>query len=189
MDRPAELRPWQVVGLSGAGFTPGDTVSVSLSDGLSGWTSQPTDQTVATDGSFTGAPIALPSTFSSSITATATDAATGDSASAVVMETMVAPSFTPTITTDQQDYAPGSVVTITGSGWPAGDSLSVFTNDSSGNTWSQTDQVTTDSSGDFTDKVTLPLMFISNYTVTASDASGLSATTTFTDGNATSVSG
>jgi hypothetical protein len=100
------------------------------------------------------------------------------------METFAPPSFTPTITTDKQDYAPGSVVTVTGSGWPADDSLSVFTNDSTGNTWSQTDHVTTDSSGDFTDQVTLPLMFISNYTVTASDGSGLTATTAFTDGTA-----
>jgi hypothetical protein len=102
---------------------------------------------------------------------------------------MLAPSFTPAITTDQADYAPGSVVTITGSGWPAGDSVSVFTNDTSGNTWSQTDHVTTDASGDFIDTVTLPSIFISNYTVTASDASGLTATTAFTDGNLTSVSG
>ncbi len=181
--------PGQVVGLSGANFAPGDTVSVSLSDSLSGWTSPPVDETVAADGSFTGAPLALPSTFSSSITATATDAATGDTASAVVMETIAPPSFTPMITTDKQDYPPGSVVTVTGSGWPADDNLSVFTNDSNGSTWSQTDQVTTDSSGDFTDNVTLPLMFISNYTVTASDGSGLTATTAFTDGNATSVSG
>ncbi len=179
-DQPS-YAPGDVVGLSGAGFAPGDTVSVSLADSLSGWTSQPVDETVATDGSFTGAPITLPSTFSSSITATATDTATGDTASADVMETMPAPGFTPTISTDQQDYAPGSVVTITGSGWPAGDSLSVFTNDSSGNTWSQTDQATTDSSGDFTDKVTLPLMYVSNYSVTASDANGLTATTSFTD--------
>src|SRR4029077_10000818 len=65
----------------------------------------------------------------------------------------------------------------------AGDSVSVFTNDSVGNSWSQTDQVTTDSNGDFTDKVTLPLMFIADYTVTASDGNGLTATTSFTDGN------
>ena len=49
----------------------------------------------------------------------------------------------------------------------------------------QSVEVTTDSSGDFTDKVTLPLMFVSNYTVTATDANGLTATTLFTDGNLT----
>src|SRR6476646_4141432 len=130
-----------VAGLSGAGFVAGDTVTVSMADSLTGWISQSVDETVAADGSFTGAPIALPSTFSSSITATATDAATGDTASAPVMETMPAPGFTPTITTDQQDYAPGSVVTITGSGWPSGDSLSVSTTDAVNNLWSQTDQV------------------------------------------------
>src|SRR4029078_1359749 len=52
--------------------------------------------------------------------------------------------YTPTITTDQQDYAPGSTVTITGSGWPAGDTVPVFTNDSSGNSLEKTDKGTED---------------------------------------------
>ncbi len=72
-------------------------------------------------------------------------------------------------------------MTITGSGWPAGDDVTVFTNDAIGKTWSQTDQVAADNNGDFTDQVTLPNTFISNYTVEASDGSGLTATTTFTD--------
>ena len=187
-DQPS-YAPGDMASISGSGFAAGDTVSVSLSDSLSGWTSQPVDETVASDGTFSGAPLPLPSTFSSSITATATDAATGDTASAPVMETMLAPTLTPTITTDEADYAPGSVVTITGSGWPAGDELSVFTNDAIGNSWSETDHVTTDANGDFTDKVTLPSMFVANYSVNVSDANGLAATTSFTDGNAASVSG
>ena len=34
--------------------------------------------------------------------------------------------------------------------------MTVFTNDASGNSWSQTDTVTADDSGGFTDQVTLP---------------------------------
>ena len=184
-DQPS-YAPGDTVGLSGSGFVPGDTVTVSLADSVSGWTSAPVDEIVASDGSFSGAPIALPSIFSSSVTATATDTTTGDTASAPVMETSPVGIFTPTVTTDQTDYAAGSVVTITGSGWPAGDSLSVATA-AGDNSWLQTDQVTTDASGSFTDQVTLPLMTIANYTVTASDASGLSATTTFTDSIQTST--
>src|SRR3989442_8489866 len=71
-------------------------------------------------------------------------------------DTTMTATYSPTVTTDQQDYSPGSVVTITGAGWPAGDSVTVFTNDTIGNSWSQTDQVTADSSGGFTDQVTLP---------------------------------
>jgi hypothetical protein len=104
-------------------------------------------------------------------------------------DTTTTATYTPTITTDQQDYSPGSTVTITGSGWPAGDSVTVFTNDTIGKTWSKTDQVTADANGGFTDQVTLPNTFISDYDVTASDALGLSATTTFTDAPATQVQG
>jgi hypothetical protein len=179
--------PGGVVDLSGAGFVAGDSITVTLADSLSGSTYATANVTAGSDGSFTDVDLTLPPDFMSSLAATATDSATGDSASTPVTETLAPPSFTPTITTDQQDYAPGSVVTITGSGWPAGDAVSVFTDDSDNNSWSQTDQVTTDASGDFTDRVTLPLMFIANYTVTASDANGLSATTSFTDGNVTAA--
>src|SRR5689334_25343947 len=59
-DQPS-YAPGDTASISGAGFVAGDTVSVSLSDSLSGWTSAPVDETVALDGTFTGAPIALPS--------------------------------------------------------------------------------------------------------------------------------
>ncbi|HEY6891225.1 MAG TPA: YDG domain-containing protein, partial [Solirubrobacter sp.] len=174
--------PGGVVALSGAGFAAGGTVTVTLSDSLTGMTYGSAAAVVSSDGSFAEASVVLPASFMSTLVATATDAS-GDTASAPVTETLSPPTFTPTISTDQQDYAPGSVVTITGSGWPAGDSVSVFTDDSDNNTWSNTDQVTADSSGDFTDKVTLPQMFVANYKVAASDASGLTTTTTFTDSN------
>ena len=177
--------PGGVVDLSGAGFAAGDMVSVTLADSLTGATYGSSAALVSSDGSFTGALLALPSSFMSSLTATATDSATGDTASTPVAETPSLPTFTPTVTTDQQDYAPGSVVTISGSGWPAGDSVSVVTDDSDNHSWSQTDQVTTDASGEFTDQVTLPQMFVANYSVTASDAMGLTATTAFSDGNVT----
>ena len=173
--------PGGVVDLSGSGFAGGDAVTVTVADSLTGTTIASAGVTVASDGTFNGVDVSLPSDFYSSLTATATDAANGDTASITIAETLAPPSFTPTITTDQLDYAPGSVVTIRGSGWPADDSVSVYTDDSAGSTWSETDQVTTDSNGDFTDKVTLPLMFIANYSVTATDTAGLTATTTFTD--------
>jgi hypothetical protein len=177
--------PGGVVGLSGTGFVAGDTVTVTLADSLAGTTYGSAAVTVASDGSFSGVSLGLPFSFMSSLAATATDSATGDTANTPIAETMGLPTFTPSITTDQQDYAPGSVVTITGSGWPAGDTVSVFTDDSDNNSWSQTDQVTADASGEFTDQVTLPLMYVANYSIRASDAHGLSAATAFTDGNLT----
>jgi hypothetical protein len=72
-------------------------------------------------------------------------------------------------------------VTISSSGWPANDTLTVFTNDTIGNTWSDTGHPTTDANGELTYTVTLPNYFIASYTATAKDAYGLSATTGFTD--------
>lgn len=89
--------------------------------------------------------------------------------------------YTPTVTTDKADYAPASLVTITGSGWPANELLQVYTNDSSGNTWSDTGYPETDANGSFVYTVTLPGYFVAQYTTVASDANGLTATVSFTD--------
>ncbi len=124
--------------LTGTGFTAGESVSVHASDtGASAWTSDGS-ATVASDGTFT-ASFQLPSLFASTFTATATGAP-GESASVNVTDALNAAAFTPSIQTDKADYAPGSVVTISGSGWPANDTLTVFTNDTIGNTWSNTGQ-------------------------------------------------
>jgi hypothetical protein len=86
----------------------------------------------------------------------------------------------PWIASDQADYAPGSTVHLTGGNWQPGEEVRVLTNDTVGNTWSQTDTVTADPSGAIADDVVLPSYFISDYTVTATAASG-TGTTTFTD--------
>lgn len=86
----------------------------------------------------------------------------------------------PWIASDQADYAPGSTVHLTGGNWQPGEEVRILTNDTLGNTWSQTDTVTADPSGAIADDVVLPSYFISDYTVTATAASG-TATTTFTD--------
>jgi hypothetical protein len=177
--------PGGTVALSGAGFAAGDMVTVTLADGLTDAAYGSSAALVSSDGTFSVVDMALPANFMSTLVASATDSATGDTASTPIAETLSPPGLTPTITTDQTDYSPGSVVTISGSGWPAGDTISVFTDDSDNHSWSQTDQLTADASGDFTDQVTLPQMFVANYTVTASDPAGLTATTTFTDGNVT----
>jgi hypothetical protein len=86
----------------------------------------------------------------------------------------------PWIASDLADYAPGSTVHLTGGNWQPGEEVRILTNDTVGNTWSQSDAVTADVSGAIEDDVVLPSYFISDYTVTATAASG-TATTTFTD--------
>jgi hypothetical protein len=82
---------------------------------------------------------------------------------------------------DKADYAPGATVTLTGSGWEAGEAVHLFVNDTIGQTWSYNADVVADSSGQFSKSFQLPNTFISDYDVTATGAGGEKATLTFTD--------
>src|SRR5215217_957194 len=89
----------------------------------------------------------------------------------------------PTIQSDKADYAPGELVTLTGSGWQPGESVNVFVNDEEGQTWSHNVDVTADESGNITDQFNLPDWFVATYKVTATGELSGVATTSFTDGN------
>ena len=90
-------------------------------------------------------------------------------------------SSTPTILSDQADYAPGATVTLTGSGWQPSEAVHIYVNDSDGQTWDYNSDVSADQSGSITDQFSLPNRFVANYSVKATGASGGVATTTFTD--------
>ena len=89
----------------------------------------------------------------------------------------------PTITSDKADYAPGELVTLTGSGWQADESVNIVVNDDEGQTWNRNVNVTADASGNISDSFNLPDWFVATYSVKATGASGTVATTTFTDGD------
>jgi hypothetical protein len=95
-----------------------------------------------------------------------------------------AASSTPWIQSDQGDYAPGALVTLTGGNWAAGESVHINVNDDQSKTWSRDVDVTAASDGTITDSFNLPTTFIATYAVTATAASG-TATASFTDGNVT----
>jgi hypothetical protein len=88
----------------------------------------------------------------------------------------------PTIQSDKADYAPGELVTLTGSGWQAGESVNIVVNDDVGQTWNRNVNVIADPSGNISDSFNLPDWFVATYTVTATGSSG-TVTTSFTDGN------
>src|ERR687897_390056 len=69
-------------------------------------------------------------------------------------------SLPPTIQSDKEDYAPGELVTLTGSKWQANESVNIVVNDSVGNPWSRDVTVTADASGAITDQFNLPNSFI-----------------------------
>jgi len=96
-------------------------------------------------------------------------------------------SSSPTIASDKADYAPGELVTLTGGNWQAGESVNIKVNDTYGASWSRNVDVTADSSGNITDSFNLPNTFVSDYDVTATGAQSGTATTTFTDANAQSL--
>jgi hypothetical protein len=88
----------------------------------------------------------------------------------------------PTIQSDKADYAPGELVTLTGSNWTPGEPVNIVVNDDVGQTWNRNVNVIADPSGNISDSFNLPDWFVATYTVTATGSSG-TATTTFTDGN------
>ncbi|MEO6350589.1 MAG: hypothetical protein ABIP53_08050, partial [Candidatus Limnocylindrales bacterium] len=91
------------------------------------------------------------------------------------------PTDPPTIASDKADYAPGELVTLTGTSWQPGESVTVDVNDDVGQSWRRTVTVVADVNGAFTDQFNLPDWFIAEYRVVATGPSSGTATTTFTD--------
>ena len=92
------------------------------------------------------------------------------------------PSGPPTISSDRNDYAPGSHVTLTGTNWEPGETVNIDVNDDAGQTWRRTVGVVANDRGEIVDQFNLPDWFVATYRVVATGSSG-SATTSFTDGN------
>src|SRR5215210_5637047 len=67
-----------------------------------------------------------------------------------------ASSITPTIQSDKADYAPGDLVTLTGSNWQPGESVHINVNDTYGASWVRNVDVTANANGNITDSFTLP---------------------------------
>ena len=74
-------------------------------------------------------------------------------------------------------------MTLTGSGWSPGESVHIYVNDTSDNTWSlnSSPDPVADGTGAVSYSFNLPNWFVSNYTVTATGADSRTASTTFTD--------
>ena len=90
---------------------------------------------------------------------------------------------TPAISSDQADYAPGSLVTLSGSNWAPGETVHIDVNDDQGKTWERGVYVTADATGAITDQFNLPDWFVATYAVNATGPISGTATATFTDGN------
>ncbi|HEY8870310.1 MAG TPA: PxKF domain-containing protein [Candidatus Limnocylindrales bacterium] len=94
---------------------------------------------------------------------------------------LAAAGSSPTIASDQADYAPGAIVTLTGTGWDPAEAVHIFVNDNDGQTWTYSADVVADDQGGFTTSFTLPSWFVATYTAVATGSSSGTGTTTFTD--------
>src|SRR6185503_6037773 len=97
------------------------------------------------------------------------------------------PAGTPTISSDKDDYAPGELVTLTGSNWAAGENVHIYVNDELGSTWTRNVDVVADASGDIVDQFNLPNWFVSNYAVVATGSVSGVAMASFTDSQPQSI--
>jgi hypothetical protein len=87
------------------------------------------------------------------------------------------------IATDKADYAPGELVTVTGSGWQPGENvaLSVVDDGVAEERWQYDSVVAADENGDIVDRFNIAEWYVAQYFVTATgEVSGV-ATTSFTD--------
>ena len=87
----------------------------------------------------------------------------------------------PSIASDKDDYAPGELVTLSGTGWESGEQVHINVNDDDGATWQRDVDVVADTEGRIGDSFTLPDWFVALYRVTATGETSGIATTTFTD--------
>ncbi len=89
----------------------------------------------------------------------------------------------PSVTSDKADYAPGELVTLTGAGWEAGESVHLTVDDELGRTWQRQVDVIADEQGEIVDAFNLPDWFVATYTVVAEGSVSGTVNHSFTDGN------
>ena len=70
------------------------------------------------------------------------------------------------------DYAPGELVTLTGSSWQPAELVHISVEDDQGSSWRRDAVVNADGTGSFTDAFYLPTWFVATYRVLAVGSSG-----------------
>ena len=170
--------------LTGSDWHAGDTVHVAVNDDGSDAWEHSADVTVAADGTVTDT-FDLPDGLAGEFTATATDPA--DRSATATFTAVSAPAGTPTLDSDEETYAPGDTVTLTGSDWHAGDTVRVAVNDNGSDAWDHSADVTVAADGTLTDTFDLPDGLEAEFTATATDPTDRSATATFSAGFGTAT--
>ena len=167
------------VTLTGAGWQPGETVTMVLVDDPANHAPVTLTSVADTTGTFTNSDYVVQI---SDLGATLTVTATGDMSS-TAQPWMATAYGLPTLTSDKPDYRPGQTVTLTGRGFQPGESVTMVLVDSPPNHDPVYLTAVADGAGNFTnsDYVVQESDLDVIFTVTATGDTGSMAQTTFTD--------
>ena len=172
---PNSGAPGTAVTVSGAGFTAGEAITVSLSRGRSrrsGQQSSTQSFTAASDGTFSGS-YTIPSVAAGQYTLYATGQTSHASATASLTVTGAASSTSASVSLNTTSVIAGQSLVVSGSGFTPNAGVTVSGFGSSATT-------STSASGTFQISVTVPVgTAASTYTLVAQDTSGVSGSATF----------
>ena len=174
----SEYAAGSTVTLKGSDWAGDSSVHVVVLDPSSGDAVADGKVEIDSDGNFT-IDLSLPRRFIPALQARATGNDTDRSRGTKLTESALGDV---SVATDQADYSPSSIVTITGAGWQGDSAVHLEVNDTKGQTWKRDVIVATNVDGSIADSFPLPDYFVSDYDVTVTGVdSARVAKTTFTD--------
>ena len=177
----SDYAPSASVSLIGSGWLDGETVHVTVDDDQNDPWSHDVDLTAGDDGTVADS-FDLPNVAGTySVSATAPSG----SASATFTATAPAPpppppAASPTLSSDESTYAPGSAVTLSGTNWTPGSTVHIVVDDDKSDAWDHIADVTAGANGSLSDTFELPTGLAATFTASATDSSDKNATATFT---------
>src|SRR3989442_396815 len=127
-------------------------------------------------------PLAGTSSSSTETATTGTASSSTETATTGTTSTVAAPA----LSTDKVAYTAGDTVVLSGANWPAADSIRVHVADTGTSGWINDAAVTAAVAGTFSASFALPAAFASTFNATATDASGETASLSFSDSSAAS---
>ena len=166
----SDYAPGDAVALSGSGWQAGEAVQVLVDDDQSDPWSYEAELTAAADGTVSDS-FDLPDVAGAfSVTATAPSGTAGTTFTVTApAPPPPAPTGTPALDSDEEEYAPGATVTLTGTGWHAGDTVHLAVDDDATDAWDHSADVTVAADGTITDTFDLPDGLAAEFSATATD--------------------
>ena len=176
----SDYAPGDAVALSGGGWLAGEAVQVLVDDDQSNSWSHEAALTAGADGSVSDS-FDLPDVAGEfSVTATAVSGTASASFTATAPTPPSPPTAgTPTLDSDEEEYAPGATVTLGGADWQPGDTVHLSVDDDADDAWDHAADVNVAADGTITDTFDLPDGLVAGFTATATDPANRTATATF----------